>query len=83
MMRRIRTSFQAALAGRYGNCGRSNLPFGEGTIAINQSLFRNFQIPWFLGERPAKFRVGVLMYNAINHSSGESGFASLWQKNNR
>lgn len=64
-------------AGRYGNCGRSNLRFGEGIIAINQSFFRNFQIPWFVGERPAKLRVGVLMYNAINHSNVPSPVVNL------
>lgn len=63
--------------GRYGNAGKSILPFGEGTIAINQSFFRNFRIPWFIGEGGATLRFGFIMYNAINHSDVPSPAVSL------
>lgn len=63
-------------SGRYGNTGRGVLPFGEGSIAINQSFFRNFQVPWF-SENGAKLRFGVLMYNAINHANVSNPIVAL------
>lgn len=64
-------------AGRYGTCGKSILPFGEGTIAINQSLFRNFRLPWFVGDGGAILRVGFLAYNMINHSNVPSPLVNM------
>ena len=65
--------------GRYGNVGRGLLrKFNVGTIAMHQSVFRNFWIPWFIGaDRRAKLRVGFLFYNAFNHSNGRGPTTSL------
>lgn len=64
-------------AGRYGSCGRSVIPFGAATILLNQSFFRNFRIPWFVGDTGANFRFGFLMYNFINHSNGTNPTTNL------
>lgn len=55
--------------GTFGSMGRSVLNFGEGTILLNQSLFRNFEMPLFSRDRIATWRIGFLFYNFINHSN--------------
>jgi len=63
--------------GQYGSCGKSILAFGPNSYSFNQSIFRTFKIPWFVGDEGAKFRFGFLMFNAINHSNGTSPVANL------
>jgi hypothetical protein len=63
-------------SGRYGNVGRGVLYVGSPTTSINQSFFKNFKIPWFL-ESGATFRLGFLMYNAINHSNTANPVTNL------
>jgi hypothetical protein len=56
--------------GRYGSAGRSVVKVGlEGGIALNQSFYRTFRIPWFTGTEGANFRLGFQMYNFMNHSN--------------
>jgi hypothetical protein len=64
-------------SGQYGNVGRGILYAGSSTDSINQSFFRNFRIPWFVGNEGANFRFGFLMYNALNHSNTANPVTSM------
>ena len=64
--------------GHYGSCGNSILRYGEGTILVNQAFYRNFHIPWFVNrEKGATFRLGIQMFNALNHSNVPSPITSM------
>jgi len=64
--------------GTYGTCGRGILYAAPGTITMNESFYRNFSIPWFIGrDHKATFRVGVQMFNFINHSNVPAPVTSL------
>ena len=57
-------------AGRYGTAGRGIVKVGlEGGMAISQSFYRTFGIPWFTRKEGARLRIGFQMYNAPNHSN--------------
>ncbi|HXN21471.1 MAG TPA: TonB-dependent receptor [Candidatus Dormibacteraeota bacterium] len=56
-------------AGRYGNVGRGVVWYGPRQLNVHQSFFRNFHIPWFVGQEGATFRFGFLMFNVLNHSN--------------
>jgi hypothetical protein len=59
--------------GRYGSCGNGTVPYGAGYILMNEALYRNFRIPWFVNrEQGAIFRLGTQWYNFPNHSNGVS-----------
>jgi hypothetical protein len=64
-------------AGNYGSSGNSVIP-GTGQFFINESIFRNFMLPRQLLHREgAKLRLGILMFNAINHSNAPNPVTDL------
>lgn len=72
-------AFSALIApGTYGTCGTGILYAAPGTVTMNEAFYRSFPIPWFIGsDHKATFRVGVQMFNFLNHSNVPAPETSL------
>ena len=72
-------AFSSQLApGTFGSCGKSILNFNPGSISQNQSLYRNFSLPWPKGaDHRANLRLGAQVFNVLNRQNSPAPIVNM------
>jgi hypothetical protein len=72
-------AFSSQIApGTFGSCGRGILFYNPGSISQNQSIYRNFPIPWPRGgDRRGNLRIGAQIFNVLNRQNAPAPITNM------